>query len=52
MAEQLKIYRYNVNGVEHTAQLSAEDVERYGKDNVTEVKASEPASKARTAPNK
>jgi hypothetical protein len=50
MAEKLKIYKYFVNGVEHTAQLNEEDVERYGRDKVTEVKDQAPESKARVTP--
>ena len=48
MADQLKIYEYEVGGVAHTAQLSAEDAERYGAKEAKGAKA--PATKARQAP--
>lgn len=45
----LKIYSYEVNGVEHTAQLDEETAEKYGAKLVKEAKA--PArTKAQSAP--
>lgn len=48
MAEALKLYEYEVGGITHTAQLSAEDAERYGAKEVKGAKA--PANKSRQAP--
>jgi hypothetical protein len=46
----VKEYTVEINGVEHTFQLSAEDAKRLG---ATEVKqADAPANKARKAANK
>lgn len=46
----MKEYTIEINGVEHTFQLSAEDAKRLG---ATEVKqADAPANKSRTASNK
>lgn len=50
MAETLKIYEYEINGIAHTAQLDAETAERYG---AKEVKGGHaPANKARGAATK
>lgn len=44
----LKLYEYEIGGVTHTAQLSAEDAERLGAKSVRGAKA--PVTKARQAP--
>ena len=48
MANSLKLYEYEVNGIKHTAQMTAEYAEQVGAKEVKAAKA--PTTKARQAP--
>lgn len=49
MAEQLKEYTVQINGLDHTMRLSEKDAKDRG---AVEVKRDRPQNKARTAENK
>lgn len=48
----LKEYDYTINGVEFTAQLDEEDVDRYEKAGISIKEHKAPANKSRTATTK
>lgn len=52
MADNRKLYRVSIAGVEHTLLLAAEDAARYGAGAVEVKQSPAPANKARTPQNK